>query len=407
MPIQLVYGDDPAVTTTLLLPGQPGKNLTVVYDLGSVNWWVVDAGAYLNWGCTDGLACSGPCNAPIYPAYDPSDSPHATEQSNFSAFYSYGNFGKEVEGSFTINDTFTFTNIAGQAATVPDMRVELASNMTLAVSPGGANDTCVYDNEFDHAIMGLAPWVPAYGYANSTKLSPGPSARQDLLERGRIGASVQCMWFDEAPDDVFAPFTGGGLLGAVDTSKYVGPLVKVPVLTSGLGTAEQAVGYWVAAPAVSVAGTQFNSSEYTGTACMVDSGSQYDSIPVNWAESDAFLAALNVVDTPLGYQGYNGTCDSIPHTLTIDLTWEGVEAGQEVTIRMPLRNYVRSSGAASTEEGYCMLNFDTAGCMFTAPFMTAAFFAADDAKNEIALAQGGASPRGSPISLTSLVTTFP
>lgn len=404
LPIELIYGDQPAVTTTLQLPGQAGQNISVVYDLGSVNWWVVGENATLNWGCTEGLACEGPCNAPIEPVYDYVDSKTATGFANYTAFYSYGNFGKEVEGQHTVNDTFTFTNAAGQASTICDMRVELASNMILAVAPGGPNDTCLYNNDFNHAIMGLAPWVPYYANPNSTSLSPGPSARRDLLERGVIRSPLQCMWFDEAPEDVFDTYTGGGMFGAIDTSKYTGPLVKVPVKTKNVGSNNQEVGYWVAAPKVSISGKAMNGSDYDGTACMIDSGSQVDDIPVNFDLSDEFNAALNMVTTPLGYYAYNGTCDSIPRNLTIDLTWAGVEDGEEVTIKVPLRNYVR--GDATFEEGYCFLNVDNAGCMFTAPFMTAAFFAADDARNEIALAQGGVSKRGSAPDLLSLVDSL-
>ena len=152
------------------------------------------------------------------------------------------------------------------------------------------------------------------------------------------------------------------------------------------------VGYYVNPPVVSVNGTAFNNSDIISPTCLVDSGTTLDYLPVNYDQRYQFAAAAGLTVDDSGVIGWNGTCESIPKDTTFDIEFTGVE-GKKVTVKVPLRTYARSG--VSEFSGLCTLAFTTGDCLFGAPFATAAFFAADDAAEVVAFAQGGVSKKGS------------
>jgi hypothetical protein len=392
-PLNYYYGPNHKISTDLVTPFD-NTTIEVVFDTGSENFWVFGPNATNNWGKTC-LGCQGQCNATVSPFYNWPDSPTAAAPDQFSTFYAYGAYTKIVQGSISVNDTFAFTNVAGQSTVVPDVRVAVESYMQQRLGDGGQCIPAAYDL----AILGVAPYQVSPSW-NTT----GPSVRKSLLDSGAVGAPVISMWMDEAPADTAATYTGGALFGGIETSKYSGELVKVPLLTSDSGP--PSVGYYVPVPQLHVNGVTVNTSDTTTRTCLLDSGTQVDDLPVSFGDEaeKAFMNASGLTRSPIGRVAWPGDCNSIPANLTVDLEWAGVEAGKSVTVKVPVRNYVRANGA---EVGYCTLNMDFGGCLLAAPFFTAAFLAADDAAGEIALAQGGVSVRGSGVDEAAVVATIP
>ncbi|KAK6211461.1 eukaryotic aspartyl protease [Colletotrichum tabaci] len=390
IPLHYYYGGGHKIATNLINPGS-NTPVEVVFDQGSENFWVFGPGAVNNWGCT-GFFCPGQCNATAEPFYDFPNSPSASKPEPFPSMYAYGAYTKIVQGQESVNDTFHFASDSGLTSTV-DARVAIATYMQQRLLDGGQCIPAAYDL----GILGTAPF-----YRTAEWNTTGPHVRQDLLERGVISAPVQSMWFDEAPAEWNGTFTGNAVFGAVDLSKFTGDLVKVAhVKNDGLGAS---VGYFVAPPVVKVGGASFDNSELTTRSCMIDSGTQINDLPVSSAVLDSFMAAAGLTRDSIGHVAWNGSCDSVPRDATIDLEFAGV-AGKSVTIKTPVRNYIRNN--ADSEPGFCALNIDTGGCMLGAPFATSAFFAANDAENEIALAQGGVSKRGDKADEASLSLTIP
>jgi hypothetical protein len=104
-----------------------------------------------------------------------------------------------------------------------------------------------------------------------------------------------------------------------------------------------------------------------------------------------------------GVVAYNGSCESIPQDFNLTYTFAGTSAGKSVSIDVPLRNYARGLNySAPDAQGLCLLNLETGGCMFGAPFLSAAVLALDDADGAIALAQGGVSEEGSGVDESAL-----
>ncbi|KAL0933765.1 uncharacterized protein CTRU02_210564 [Colletotrichum truncatum] len=390
IPLHYYYGGGHKIATNLVNPNS-NKSVEVVFDQGSENFWVFGPNAINNWGCT-GFFCPGQCNATAEPFYDYPNSPTAKKPEPFLSQFAYGAYTKIVQGKESVNDTFHFASDSGLTSSV-EGRVAIAEYMQQRLMDGGS---CI-PAPYDLGILGVAPF-----YRTAEWNTTGPHLRQDLLERGEISAPVQSIWFDEAPANWDGTFTGNAVFGAIDTSKYTGELVKVPpVKNDRLGAS---VGYFVAPPTVKVKNVTLDNSDLSSRSCMIDSGTQIDDLPISNDALDAFFSAAGLTRDPIGHVSWNGSCDSIPKDVTIDLEFAGVD-GKTVTIKIPLRNYARN--AADLRPEYCVLNIDTGGCMLGAPFATAAFFAANDAENEIALAQGGVSKRGSKPDDAALSVTIP
>ncbi|KKY29573.1 putative secretory aspartyl proteinase sap2p [Diaporthe ampelina] len=397
IPLNLRFGDNHKTSTDVFIPSL-NTTLEVVYDQGSENFFVFGPNSIANWGLNC-LGCQGPCNASV-PAGDYLDYTHSSTASDtvpFGSFYAYGGFDKIYNGEVAVNETFDFVNSAGLSSKSPDTRVAIVNYLQQRIGDSG---TCSPVPIYDLGILGVSPY---YHSNNETgRNTTGPSFRQDLLERGLIDAPVQSLWFDEPPADVRGTYTGGGLQGGIDTSKFEGPLVKVPNAWE-----EGRVGYYVPVPKVSSNGIPIatGSAGTEVTSCLVDSGTHNDDIPI--ADEATFFNATGIRRSDAGHISWPGTCDSIPADKTIDLTFDGVNEGESITIKVPIRAYVRL-GLDSDEEGeYCSLSIEPSGCILGSPFATAAFFAADDERGEIAFAQGAVSKAGSAVDEASVIARIP
>ncbi|KAI0394435.1 aspartic peptidase domain-containing protein [Xylariaceae sp. FL0594] len=394
-PLNFRWGIDQKISTDLVIPGTD-KTMNVCFDQGSEDYWVLAPGSKINWGA-ERPGAPGPCNATASPVYQYSASPAATKPEDFYLFDAYGNFNKLVVGYKAFNDTMTFTSVSGQRSTVPKLRASLVEFVSVLEVDLTGHCGIPDDLLYDAGILGIAP------YRNSSEdgTTNGPHVRQQLLEEGVIKAPVQSMWMDKPPAGVQDTYTGGAIFGGIDTSKFTGPLVKVPVMKEGYET-----GYYVAAPRLSYKGKQLATVAEV-TRCFIDSGTRSDALPIGYYEErDAFLAATGiVVDEKDGETYWPSECENVPADVTVDLKFPGLRNGTSVDVKIPIKNYVRYDPG---KKGLCRLNLYLGNdCTLAAPFASAAFFAADDERGEVAFAQGGISERGSAPDQRSIVLRIP
>jgi hypothetical protein len=327
------------------------------------------------------LGVTGPCNETITEGYDNTTSPTGIITNHTSAFAYAGN-AKITGGIQYANDTLT---VPGGSGPIPNVQFALENNCLLRQNDDGS---CLPSSAaVDLGIMGLSPYI-------TTSIgNGGPTFRRNLYDAGLIASQTMVMWFDRHLGPL-GQLVGGTLFGAIDKSKYTGPLVRVPNAIES-----NQVGLYVPKPVFSVAGQTFTTSQDTN--CLVDSGSHADSIPFFWNSTDAdvFYNATGFVDYA-GIIRFNGTCESIPQDLTFDFTWVGVNASESITIQVPVRNYAR--GYVLQGVDLCLLNVNNGDCIFGAPFSSAALIAVDDADKSIAFAQGGVSEEGSLLDLDQL-----
>ncbi|TGJ84553.1 hypothetical protein E0Z10_g4194 [Xylaria hypoxylon] len=393
-PLNFRYGSDEKITTDLIIPGT-NKTMPVCFDQGSEDYWVTEPGAVFNWG-SELSGVRGPCNMSITTVYEYSASPDATDPVPFGYYDSYGGGSKNVLGDTTVEDTMTFTSVAGQRSTIPGVRSVLAKFINIWYpDPSGQCEVTDDLKKYDVGILGTAP------YQNSTEdITPGPHVRQQLLEQGTIKAPVQSMWMDKRPSGIEDTYTGGAIFGGIDLSKFTGSLVKV----RSFKNTDDSVGYWVAPPTLSFQGKRIRQGDTGVRRCFVDSGTQNDGLPISYDLQEEFFKTTGLVESPMGHTSWPGTCETVPSDVTLDMRFPGSKNGTFVDIKVPLKNYVRWD---SGEEGLCRLNLYLGGCTLAAPFSTAAFFAADDERGEIAFAQGGISERGSEPIQASIVLRIP
>jgi len=313
--------------------------------------------------------------------YNPLLSPTSHVQ-NTSSEYIYAGYGKIVQGMLYSNDTLTSTNTS-----IPNTQLALESSAILRIK---SNGTCIPPPPYDKGIIGLSPYV-------NSKTTQGPSFRQNLFSSSAINTQTMITYFS-SPPSILTTLSGGLLLGAVDTSKFSGPLLRVPNVAE---TGD--IGYYTQKPNITFNGQTFMPD--VNTTCLLDSGTHADYLPFA-PQSSAYKQFLNASGGMLrdenGVVAFNGTCESIPKDLNVSYVFSGVNEGKSVEINVPVRNYARGASLDGVAgKGICLLNLEVGGCTFGAPFYSGAVVAVDDGSGVLALAQGGVS-RGAGVDAASL-----
>jgi Eukaryotic aspartyl protease len=390
IPVEFLYGADSRVTSNITFG--TSEPITVVMDTGSANAWIWQSGAVVHWG-SPYLFDPGPCNltVPNTTTYNPLSSLTSLIQ-NTSSEYVYAGNSKIVQGSLYSNDTLTFvsssstSNSTASLKPIPNIQLALENSAILRLRDNGS---CAPPPSYDKGIIGLSPYI-------SSNTTPGPSFRQTLFSSALILSQTMVSYFD-APPTALGSLSGGLLLGAIDTSKLSGPLVRVPnVVGSGQ------LGYYVARPNVTFLGQEWAPDQ--NASCLLDSGTHADYLPFDplaALPARFFNASGGLLVDVNGVVGFNGSCSSIPRDLNITYTFSGYGDGKNVKIDVPLRNYARGA-TLEGESGVCLLNLEVGGCTFGAPFYSGAVVAVDDERGVLALAQGGVSAVGSGLDAASL-----
>jgi len=413
-PLLMRHEKSSRVTTDVVLPY---ASIPVVYDLGSPDFIMFEDNATMNWGCRY-LGCQGQCNVTVASdvSYNPELSTTKSDEIPNNGIYGYGGgLAKMYTSDKMLNESFTFSN-GIDSVVIPDIQVALTQYLQQRIADAGSCDPVPTD--YSKSIMGISPFV------NSTEPgapnAKGPSIRQNLLNAGRISAAVQSLWFDKPPAGNITsgePWIGTGLLGGIDTSKYTGPLVRIP-RTITLYNQDQ---YYVNAPNITFyAGADkpgiflpnnFDIASGTDmTQCLIDSGASSESF--NPVDFDAWYNATGIVENPDRTDpgsdlSWPAACDTIPEDAFFEYNFVTATEGTSAIVRVPLRNYHRYQDATDESRGWCTLAIYLRGCSLSRTFNTAVFFAADDENSEVAIAQGGVSEIGSGVDHSKVVLRIP
>ncbi|KAF4498119.1 peptidase a1 [Fusarium agapanthi] len=389
IPISYSYGGYPRVQADIKW-GTPGQSpVPTIFDTGSPSFWVFGPNSIINDG-SNAHYVQGPCNKTVKTFYNwPKSSSHskggAIKFKGGSLGYAYGGNGKLISAPALINDTFSFSN--SNFPKLTNNQVALANYAQITQ----LDDKCkIPESDFDHSILGLAP-LPQGFY--------GPSFRDNLRRSGDIRSSSFTMWFDQQPKSIKSPYLGAAVFGAApSTKKYTGELVRIKQDYPK----DTYVGYYSALPELTATSirkpgkpVKIGLADSSVKRCLLDSGTGEDRVPFSGKE---IIKATGLIQLQNPYViAWNGTCESIPHTATLNFTFAGSTQGKTVTIAVPIRSYARGEfdevpGFDASKFCALSLTSDEYGdCTFGAPFFTAAYAVFHDDKKQVALAQGGVS----------------
>ncbi|OWP05355.1 hypothetical protein B2J93_8097 [Marssonina coronariae] len=380
MPTEIEYGDSSRVTADIIFGSDASAQpIKVVMDLGSPESWLWGPGAVFHWG-SPYLGVEGPCKENVPTSYDPALSSTATV-TNHSSTFGYGGNTEIVTGTQYTTDLLTAVGGSGALSST----FALINYGLFRIPDDG---TCVAPI-YDKAFLGLSP------YTNTTT---GPSFRQNLFNTGQVAAKTVFMWFDKHTGSI-GNLVGGVLFGAVDTSKYTGPLVELKNVVS-----DGDEGIYINQPTMSINGVAMTPED--NTTCLVNSGSPADYLPfsLDGNAQKQFYAAFNgILLDYYGIVAFNGACEDIPESLSFTYTFAGKHPGASVSIVMPIRNYARGLVDPQSTAPTCLLNLEFGGCALGAPFLSAATLLADDDGGRVGLAQGGVGAEGTGVVQSSLV----
>lgn len=225
--------------------------------------------------------------------------------------------------------------------------------------------------------------VLGIGYAvnevqvNRAGRRPYPNLPQALVNSGRINSNAYSLWLNDLDAS-----TGSILFGGVDTAKYMGNLVTVPVIpTQGL--------YYelaVTLSAVSYNGRNVGTAQTLPAAVLLDSGTSLMYLPDQIA-SNIYSQANVILDQGVAY----GYCDNASLNQNISFTFSGQ------TISVPMNELYIPLGTNSRGQPVTFQNGRTACVFGIAPsggstillgdtFLRSAYVVYDLQNNQISIA---------------------
>lgn len=216
--------------------GTPGQNITLQLDTGSSDIWFPSSDAQYcqsyQGGCIN--------------TYDESASSSAVDATDLGDFSISYVDGTQISGSY-IQDTL---NIGG-STTLTNLTMASATDTSLAYGIMGVG----FDK--DESILG----------GLSGAASPYPNVIDVLKSEGKINARAYSLWLDDLDSS-----TGSILFGGVDSDKYTGDLIAVPIQKDS--TSLDYTSFSVAWTGLSVTGSKQNSnlSPSTPQSVILDSG---------------------------------------------------------------------------------------------------------------------------------------
>lgn len=335
--------------------GTPPQKLSVTLDTGSSDLWVPAASA--------SLCKKGNCD---FGSFDPSSSStyQVVEQGGFNITY-------QAAGDTDAGDWGADTITIAGSAPIPSQQIGVAS--------------ALFDQ---HGVMGVG-----FDLLESNNNGPNgvyQSVMDNLVTARIIDRKAFSLYLNDLNAD-----TGSITFGAIDTTKYTGDMVALPLQPS---EAEGPVKeYYVALTSVSFTDATGNTTKLSpdgySQAALLDSGTSF-----TYLTSDVFTQLALGFGATLGPEGSSpGTylipCDVANGNGTINYSFGG-EGG--VTIQVPIANInagsALSSDSSSASSNVCSLAMGDVGdsggfSIFGDTFLRSAYAVFDLENKVAALAQ--------------------
>jgi hypothetical protein len=330
--------------------GTPPQPLSLQLDTGSSDIWFPSAQSDI---------CQENAQACTFGSYDLTASSTGTELQKDAFQIEYVD-GSMIEGDY-ISDVLNLGNTQ-------------VKNVTMAAATTASRAI---------GIMGIG-----YQAGESIAETEGltyPSFVSELVEQGQISSLAYSLWLNDVKAN-----TGSILFGGIDTSKYVGSLVALPIQTdASTGSLTSFTVAWTGLTSSSGGSTQTYTETGTAIAAILDSGTTDTLLPD--AVANSIYSALGVTTDPS--YGNLVSCDMADDDLTFTFTFGGPHGA---SVKVPLSEFVTplltTDGSTPTVDGKsaCTFAIDSAGSdpiLFGDSFLRSAYVVYDLQNNMIGLAQ--------------------
>ena len=326
--------------------GTPPQSIRLHLDTGSSDLWV---------NVPDSSLCQssgfrGGCEGGTYNA--DSSSTHQVVNNEFNISY--------VDGSSAVGNYVSDTLVFG-GVTISDFQFGLGEQ-----------------SSSQQGVLGIGYAINEV-QANRARLEPYPNLPEALVNGNHIQSNAYSLWLNDLDAS-----TGTILFGGVNTAKYQGDLVSMPVIQTYGGYTQLVV----ALTGVSIGGNDL-SSDNLPAGVLLDTGATLTYLPDDLV-TDIYndVQAVYVPDQGAAY----ATCDQANRQDTLDFDFSGQ------TISVPFNELFLDAG---TDDSGRPLQFEdgTLACLFgIAPaqgstvvmgdtFLRSAYVVYDLANNEISIAQ--------------------
>ena len=330
--------------------GTPPQSMSLQLDTGSSDIWFPSAQSNI---------CQDNAQACTFGSYDLTSSSTGTELQKDAFQIQYVD-GSMIEGDY-ISDVLNLGNTQ-------------ITNMTLAAATTASRAI---------GIMGIG-----YQAGESIAETEGltyPSFVSELVRQGHISSLAYSLWLNDIQAN-----TGSILFGGIDTSKYVGSLVALPIQTdSSTGNLTSFTVAWTGLTSSSGGSTQIYTESGTAIAAILDSGTTDTLLPDDVANS--IYSALGVTTDP--NYGNLVPCKMAGDDLTFTFTFGGPHgASVKVALSEFVTPLVTTDGSSPTIDNKtaCTFAIDSAGSdpiLFGDSFLRSAYVVYDLQNNMIGLAQ--------------------
>lgn len=212
-----------------------------------------------------------------------------------------------------------------------------------------------------------------------------PDIINELVDQGKISSLAYSLWLNDVTAN-----TGSILFGGVDTSKYIGSLVALPIQDDAqTGSLTSFTVAWTGLTSSGSGSTQTYTDSSTAIPAILDSGTTDTLLPD--AIANEIYNAIGVTTDP--NYGNLVPCDLANDDLTFTFTFGGPHGA---TIKVPLSEFITPlltvDGSTATVGGKiaCTFAIDSAGSdpiLFGDSFLRSAYVVYDLQNNLIGLAQ--------------------
>ncbi|KIW00979.1 uncharacterized protein PV09_07501 [Verruconis gallopava] len=249
--------------------GTPGQPFQLQLDTGSSDIWAP-------W--VDSNICKDTPSRCSTGSFNDVDSSSFTEVAPDKFYISYVD-GTQITGDY-VNETFSVAGV-----TITDMTMGIAKDMTGA--PGG-------DDAPFTGLVGVGFDTNEAIFSQSNGQIMYPTIMSQLVNEGKIATRAFSLWLN----DITAS-SGSILFGGVDSAKYSGDLVMLPIQTDPVSGIKSSYTVTLAGVTVTGAGGKTVYSGKSSAPCLLDSGNSRAFVPadIGW---DILAGVGAVNDTDIG-----------------------------------------------------------------------------------------------------------